>query len=77
MKNTIAKTMQPSIARGFISAVIRTSLIYLLTMHRNGSSFYENDFHKKDVGWSRGRPYGTYDHRYALAVRTFISLSFT
>lgn len=70
----IDKTMELT---GFISYVTRTSLIYFLTMPRNGSSFYENDYHKKDVGWSRGRLYDTRDHHYVLAVRTFISLSFT
>lgn len=70
----IYKCMQPT---GFISTMIRTSLIYFLTMHRNGSSFYENDYHKKDVGWSRGMLYDTRDHHYVPAVRTFILLSFT
>jgi len=70
----IDKTMQLT---GFISYVTRTSLIYFLTMPRNGSSFYENDYHKKHVGWSQGRLYDTRDHHYVLAVRTFISLSFT
>lgn len=70
----IDKTMELT---GFISYVTRTSLIYFLTMPRNGSSFYENDYHKKDVGWSRGRLYDTRDHHYVPAVRTFISLSFT
>lgn len=66
--------MQPT---GFISTVIRASLIYFLTMHRNGSSFYENDYHKKDVGWSQGRLYDTRDHHYVPMARTFISLSLT